>query len=72
MNYINQNDCPCYVCIVASMCPGKEPTVEEMEAIPGSISFTREEIITKQECPYYQEWKPFNFTINRYLVMEDI
>lgn len=26
MDYSN---CPCYICLIAGMCPGKEPTLEE-------------------------------------------
>lgn len=26
---MDYNKCPCYTCLVASICPGKEPTLEE-------------------------------------------
>ena len=33
----DKKECPCYVCIVASMCIGKEPTPEEWDEISRQV-----------------------------------
>jgi len=41
----NKKECPCYTCIVASMCPGKEPTSEEMVEIYKEIDEYHNQIL---------------------------
>ena len=34
---LNYNKCPCYTCLVAAVCPGKEPTPEEHDKMMEEI-----------------------------------
>ena len=34
---MNKEKCPCYTCLVAGMCPGKEPTKEEWDEISRQV-----------------------------------
>jgi len=43
---LNEINCPCYVCLVAGMCPGKDPSIEEKQRIEKEVAESTEDTFT--------------------------
>lgn len=43
---MDEAKCPCYICLVAGMCPGKDPSIEEKRRIEKEVAESTEDTFT--------------------------